>query len=68
MGREEVWYNERGERIMQIQSSNTNTPEKVYETTLKSCTCGDWKYRKSVTGEMCKHQKMLGDGVVYQHD
>ena len=44
---------------MQIQSSNTNTPEKVYETTLKSCTCGDWKYRKSVTGEMCKHQKML---------
>ena len=44
---------------MQIQSSNTNTPEKVYETTLESCTCGDWKYRKSVTGEMCKHQKML---------
>ena len=53
---------------MQIQSSNTNTPEIVYETTLKSCTCGDWRYKKSVTGEMCKHQKMLGDGVVYQHD
>ena len=44
---------------MKIQSSNTNTPEKVYESTLVSCTCGDWKYRKSVTGEMCKHQKML---------
>ena len=53
---------------MQIQSSNTNTPEKVYETTLESCTCGDWRYKKSVTGEMCKHQKMLCDGVVYQHD
>lgn len=53
---------------MQIQSSNTNTPEIVYETTLESCTCGDWRYKKSVTGEMCKHQKMLCDGVVYQHD
>ena len=67
MGRKKVQYH-RGRSIMQIQSSNTNTPEKVYETTLKSCTCGDWRYRKSVTGELCKHQKMLGDGVVYQHD
>ena len=67
MGRKKVQYH-RGRSIMQIQSSNTNTPEKVYETTLKSCTCGDWRYRKSVTGEMCKHQKMLCDGVVYQHD
>jgi hypothetical protein len=48
-------------KVTQIQSSNINTPEIVYETTLVSCTCGDWRYKKSVTGEMCKHQKMLSD-------
>jgi predicted nucleic acid-binding Zn finger protein len=29
---------------------------KTYETTEHSCTCGDWIYRKSKTGQPCKHQ------------
>lgn len=49
---------------MQIQSSNIKTPDKVYETTLESCTCNDWKYRQSVIGGMCKHQKILIDGDI----
>ena len=33
--------------------------EIVYDTNLESCTCPDWKYRVSVKGGFCKHQKTL---------
>lgn len=35
------------------------TSDKVYETTLESCTCGDYIYRQSKVGGHCKHQKAL---------
>jgi len=44
---------------MEIQSMNEKTPERVYETTFEQCSCPDWKYRKSVSGGLCKHQKQL---------
>ena len=44
---------------MEIQSMNEKTPERVYETTFEQCSCPDWKYRKSVNGGLCKHQKQL---------
>ena len=42
---------------MEIQSMTHK--EIVYDTTLEKCSCPDFKYRKSVNGEICKHMLRL---------
>ena len=48
-----------GKKYTSMEIQSMTHKEIVYETTFEKCSCPDFKYRKSVNGEMCKHMKHM---------
>ena len=48
-----------GKKYTSMEIQSMTHKEIVYETTLEKCSCPDFKYRKSVNGEICKHMLRL---------